>query len=101
MNSVVFLQAAGGNPLVSLLPWVGVFIVMYLFMIRPQVKKNKELKKFRENLTEGDKVVTIGGIHGKIRDLAETTVLLETEGGKIRLEKAALSPSGTVEIGKK
>lgn len=65
--------------------------IMYLFMIRPQMKKQKELKKFRENLAQGDKVVTIGGIHGKILEITDTTVLLNCEGTKIRFEKAAVS----------
>jgi preprotein translocase subunit YajC len=62
-------------------------------MIRPQTKRQKELKKFRENLQVGDKVVTIGGIHGKILEIAETTVLINSEGSKLRLDKSALASS--------
>jgi preprotein translocase subunit YajC len=62
-------------------------------MIRPQMKKQKELKKFRENMKVGDKVVTIGGIHGKILELADSTVLISSEGTKIRLEKSAIASS--------
>jgi preprotein translocase subunit YajC len=62
-------------------------------MIRPQTKKQKELKKFRESLKAGDKVVTIGGIHGKILEIAESTVLISSEGTKIRLEKSAVASS--------
>ena len=68
-------------------------VVMYFFMIRPQMKKQKELKKFRESLTVGDKVVTIGGIHGKILAIDESTILISTESGKIRLDKSAISNS--------
>lgn len=68
-------------------------VVMYFFMIRPQMKKQKELKAFRENLTVGDKVVTIGGIHGKILAIDEATILIATEGGKLRLDKSAISNS--------
>lgn len=68
-----------------------ILVVFYFFMIRPQMRKQKELKKFRENLTVGDKVVTIGGIHGKILEMNETTVLINSEGSKIRLEKSAIS----------
>jgi len=68
-------------------------VVMYFFMIRPQMKKQKELKKFRENLTVGDKVVTIGGIHGKILAIDEGTILISCESGKIRLDKSAISNS--------
>jgi len=67
---------------------IGVF---YFFMIRPQMKKQKELKKFREGLKAGDKIVTIGGIHGKILEISENTVLIQSEGSKLRVEKAAVS----------
>jgi preprotein translocase subunit YajC len=62
-------------------------------MIRPQMKKQKELKKFRENLKVGDKVVTIGGIHGKILELADSTILVSSDGTKIRFEKSAIASS--------
>ncbi|PKR81264.1 preprotein translocase subunit YajC [Brumimicrobium salinarum] len=75
--------------LVMLLLILGVF---YFFMIRPQMKKQKELKKFRESLAVGDKVVTIGGIHGKVLEINDTNILLNCEGGsKIRVEKSAVS----------
>lgn len=78
----------------SILPLILVVVVFYFFMIRPQMKKQKELKKFRENLQVGDKVVTIGGIHGKILEVADTTVLLSCESStKMRLEKSAISQS--------
>ena len=68
------------------------FVVFYLFMIRPQMKKTKEEKKFREEMKKGDKVVTIGGIHGKIAEVKETTILLDVgEGQRLKLEKAAIS----------
>ncbi len=84
----------GQNPLISLIPWVGVIVVFYFFMIRPQMKRNKELKTFRSNLKQGDKVVTLSGIHGRVKDMDEETVVLELENGKVRVDKAALSPSG-------
>jgi preprotein translocase subunit YajC len=70
-----------------------ILVVFYFFMIRPQMKKQKELKKFRESMATGDKVVTIGGIHGKILEIAESTVLISSEGTKIRLEKSAIASS--------
>ena len=79
----------GGMQLVMLLAILGVF---YFFMIRPQMKKQKELKKFREGLAVGDKVVTIGGIHGKVLEMGDTSILLSCEGSsKIRVEKSAVS----------
>jgi preprotein translocase subunit YajC len=83
-------MGAGANQLVMIVLMIGVF---YFFMIRPQMKKQKELKKFREALKAGDKVVTIGGIHGKILEISDSTVLIQSEGTKIRLDKAALSSS--------
>jgi preprotein translocase subunit YajC len=80
----------GANGIVMMLLIV---VVFYFFMIRPQMKKQKELKKFRENLKVGDKVVTIGGVHGKILELTDTTVLINSEGSKIRFEKSAISSS--------
>jgi preprotein translocase subunit YajC len=77
----------------SVIMLVMILVVFYFFMIRPQMKKQKELKKFRESLKAGDKVVTIGGIHGKILEIAESTVLISSEGTKIRLEKSAIASS--------
>ena len=70
-----------------------ILIVFYFFMIRPQMKKQKEMKKFRENLKVGDKVVTIGGIHGKLLEVADSTVLISSEGTKLRFEKSAIATS--------
>lgn len=78
----------GGSNLIML---VMIIVIFYFFMIRPQMKKQKELKKFREGLTVGDKVVTIGGIHGKILEVAESTILIGTESGKLRMDKSAIS----------
>ena len=78
---------------VSLVMIVMMLVVFYFFMIRPQMKKQKELKKFREAMKPGDKVVTIGGIHGKILEMADSTVLISSEGTKIRIEKSAIASS--------
>ena len=82
MNTLfIFLQAAqqGGS---SLSMWIMIgliFIVMYFFMIRPQNKQRKELQKFLDALRKGDKVVTIGGINGVVRDVKDTTVIVEVD----------------------
>ena len=82
----------GGNPAGSLIVMVAIIAVFYLFMIRPQMKKQKEQKKFRENLAKGDKIITIGGIHGKIVEVQDTTFTIEVEGGnKLRIEKSAVA----------
>lgn len=67
-------------------------IVFYFFMIRPQAKKAKEQKKFKEGLKPGDKVITIGGIHAKIAEVKENVCILEVEGGnRLKVEKSAIS----------
>ena len=66
-------------------------LVFWFFMIRPLMKKQKELKKFREALAKGDHIVTIGGIHGKILEVTDTTVLVQSDSTKLRLDKSAIS----------
>jgi preprotein translocase subunit YajC len=68
-------------------------VIAYMFIFRPSIKKRKEAKKFKENLKAGQKVVTIGGIHGKILEISETTVLIQSEGSKLRLEISAITSS--------
>lgn len=75
-----------GNPMSSLIMIVLMLVIFYFFMIRPQAKKQKELRKFREALKPGDKVITSGGIHGKILEITDSTVLINSEGSKIRVE---------------
>ena len=82
----------------SLIMIVAMIAIFYLFMIRPQAKKQKELKKFREAMKPGDKVVTIGGVHGKILEIAESTVLISSEGTKIRLDKSAIAQSAADQL---
>ena len=95
MIYTIFLFSQPGaesNPIMSFLPLVLIGVVFYFFMIRPQAKKAKETKKFRSAIGKGDKVVTIGGIHGKIVETKETNVVMEVEGvTKLRVEKSALS----------
>jgi len=94
-------QGAGAqNPIMSFLPILMIIVVFYFFMIRPQMKKAKEQKKFRENLKKGDRIVTIGGLHGKIVDVQETTFIIEAEGGvKLKFEKSAVSMDQSVTLG--
>ncbi len=75
------------------------FVVFYFFMIRPQMKKAKEEKQFRAELTKGDRIVTIGGIHGKIAEVKETTLLIDTgDGVRLKVEKSAVSKDNSVGI---
>lgn len=74
------------------MPLILLFLVMYLFLIRPQAKKAKQEKKFAAELKKGDKVVTIGGIYGKVVELYDDgTCLIECGAGRIKFEKAAIS----------
>ena len=68
-------------------------LVFYFFMIRPNVKKQKEQKKFRDSLSQGDKIVTIGGIHGKILSVDTSSVLVQSDSSKIRFDKSAIIQS--------
>ena len=92
MYNMLPLQA-GGFDIKSLVPFALMFIVLYLFMIRPQIKKQKNEKKFQEAIGKGSRVVTSSGIHGKIAEINDTdnTVVIETGAGKIKFEKSALS----------
>jgi len=77
----------------------GMIVVFYFFMIRPQTKKMKDQKTFIENIKKGDKVVTIGGIHGKIADINEDTYLLEIENGvKMKIDKVSVSLEASKKI---
>ncbi|KGO93747.1 preprotein translocase subunit YajC [Flavobacterium subsaxonicum] len=75
----------------SLLPFLLIIVVMYFMMIRPQQKRAKLEKQFESELKTGDKIITKSGIHGRIAELAETTVVIETMAGKLKLERSAIS----------
>jgi preprotein translocase subunit YajC len=93
-NALLLMGGPGQSGLGSILPMLLIIVVFYFFMIRPQMKKAKEAKTFRESLKKGDTVVTIGGIHGRITEVNETTFILEAESGaKFRVEKSAVSNS--------
>ena len=82
----------GGFDIMSMLPLLLIIVVFYFFMIRPQLKKAKDQKKYREELKKGDKVITIGGIHGKIVEMSDKTFIIEVEGGnKLKIERSAVS----------
>ena len=90
----ILLQTTPGttaNPLTSLLPLVLIIVVFYFFMIRPQVKRQKELKNYRSSLNKGDKVITTGGIYGKLTDIKEQTVTIEiAENVRVKVDKNAI-----------
>lgn len=72
---------------------VAMIAIFYFFMIRPQSKKQKELKKQRENMKNGDKVVTAGGIHGRIKEIRDTVILIDIANGvSIKVDKGSVYP---------
>ncbi|MFM7234850.1 MAG: preprotein translocase subunit YajC [Flavobacteriales bacterium] len=90
--SFTLLQAQSqGGGMDTLLLMVGFFAIFYFFMIRPQMKKAKEQKKFQEAVKIGDRIMTIGGIHGEVIETDETTVVIKIDQGRMRIEKVALS----------
>ena len=93
--------AAGGgdSALLSMLPLVLMFVVLYFLMIRPQMKRQKEQRAMIDALQKGDEVVTIGGVLGKITEMGETYMTIEVRTGQMQLERGAISrvlPKGTI-----
>lgn len=101
MNSLIFilLQAgAGGQGQsgMSLVFLVAIIVVFYFFMIRPQMKKQKLERDFRNTIQKGAKIVTIGGLHGRIVEVNERTFMIEIDTNvKVRIEKSAISAEAT------
>lgn len=93
MIATVLLQAAGGlGSLGGVVPMILIIVVFYFFMIRPQVKKQKDQKKYVDELKIGDKVITTAGIHGKIATITDTYFLIEVDNNvKIKFDKASIS----------
>ena len=93
LNTLLMAPEAGNsNPIMSFLPLILIAVVFYFFMIRPQTKRMKDQKNFIENLSKGDKIVTVGGIHGKIAEINDDTFLMEIEGGvKMKIDRVSVS----------
>ena len=91
MIATILLQATGfGTQQLIMLGLIA--LVFYFFMIRPQLKKQKDQKKYVEELKKGDKIITTAGMHGRVAEINDVSVLIETEGGgKIRFDKSAIS----------
>lgn len=92
MLTYILLQAADGSNISSIILFVGIGVVFYFFMIRPQQKKQKEQKKFVENIAKGDQVITLGGIHGKVLSVDDQVIVLEVDKGvKMKINKSSVS----------
>ncbi|MCE5347811.1 MAG: preprotein translocase subunit YajC [Bacteroidales bacterium] len=106
MTNFAFLylmgQPAGAtgqsNAFVTFLPLILVFVVFYFFMIRPQMKKQKEMNNYRSSLKRGDKVITTGGIYGKIYEVKDHYVTMDVGGDvKLKVDKNALLKDPSVD----
>lgn len=73
------------------LPFILMFVVIYFFMIMPQQKRVKKEKEFEKSLKVGDRIITKSGFHGKVTEMAETSVIIETMSGKLKIERSAIS----------
>lgn len=98
MLNTILLQAAdagaAGSGWSSMLMIVALIAIFYFFMIAPQQKKQKKINAFRDGLKNGDKVMTAGGIYGRIRDIKDSTVILEiADGVRIKIDKNSIYQS--------
>ncbi|MBY0487954.1 MAG: preprotein translocase subunit YajC [Flavobacteriaceae bacterium] len=87
--------------LVQYLPFLLMFVVIYFFMIVPQQKRIKKEKAFESSLKVGEKIITKSGLHGKIAEMGETTIVVETMSGKLKMEKSAISMEMSAALNKK
>ncbi len=100
--NAMLLQAQGQGGLSGIIMIVAMIVIFYFFMIRPQSKKQKEIKKAREAMQNGDKVITAGGIHGKIKDISDDTILIDIAPGvSIKVDKTSVYPAGADKAEKK
>ena len=100
----MFLLQVGSTGMSSLIMFSLIFAVMYFFMIRPQIKKQKKEREYRLALKKGDKVITIGGVHGKIIEIKENTFVIEVHsasGTKLKIEKSAVAMGGEISVEQK
>ncbi|MBS1765236.1 MAG: preprotein translocase subunit YajC [Bacteroidetes bacterium] len=102
MTATILLQASGGGMAMQQLLMLGLIVlIMYFFMLRPQMKKMKVEKQFKESINKGDKIVTIGGMHGRIVEIADTTFLIEIDNNvRVRIEKSAVSAEASKQFQK-
>lgn len=93
LNSIILQAAASGGGYSGLIMIVAMIVIFYFFMIRPQSKKQKAIKKAREAMAVGDRVITAGGVYGRIRAIEVTTFIIEiSKGVEIKIEKSSVYP---------
>ncbi|HNQ13279.1 MAG TPA: preprotein translocase subunit YajC [Bacteroidia bacterium] len=101
LYQTILLQQSGAA-MQQLIMILLIIVIFYFFMIRPQMKKAKQEREFKQGVQKGDKIVTIGGVHGRIIEVAETTFLVEIDSNvKVRIEKTAISAEASKQFSKK
>lgn len=96
MSNLVYIlmmtpASEDANPIMTFLPLILIILVFYMFMIRPQMKKQKDLRSFRESVKKGDKVITTGGIYGKITDIKENVIVVDVgDNVRLKIDKSAI-----------
>jgi preprotein translocase subunit YajC len=79
------------NPLITFLPLILVFVVFYFFMIRPQMKKQKDMNNYRSTLKRGDKIITTGGLYGRVYEVKDNYIMMDAGGDiKLKVDKNAV-----------
>ncbi len=102
MQSFIFLQAnPAGEPsgMLNIVFIVAIFVIFYFFMIRPQNKKRKQLNEMRSSLKKGDNIITVGGIHGKVTEVKETTIVISVDANtKLKVDKTSVSMDASTKL---
>ena len=97
MNTLLIVLQQQSNGLMNFLPLILIIVVFWFFMIRPQMKRQKELKNFRDSLKKGDKIVTTGGIYGKVLEIGDYYIIMEVEGqNRLKIDKSAVIKDTTL-----
>ena len=91
MNTLLIVLQQQSNGLMNFLPLILIIVVFWFFMIRPQMKRQKELKNFRDSLKKGDKIVTTGGIYGKVLEIGDYYIIMDVEGqNRLKIDNSAV-----------
>lgn len=94
LQQLIPLQAQAGGGISEIVMIVVLIAIFYFMMIRPQQKKQKEIRKFREGLQKGDSIITAGGIYGKIKEIKENVFIISiADGVSIKIDKGSVYPS--------
>jgi len=92
INNILLMAPPADQGFLGYVPLIAIMVIFYIFMLRPQQQKAKKAREYRSSLAKGMNVVTIGGIHGKIESVSDTTVTISTKGGgKLEVERSAIS----------